>query len=155
MERINIELLMQNSILPSRAKLPSAINVPRFKVSGKLHTLQVNLSDTKYKALMRFIDTAIPKFGDGGVSAQTDVAIRSQAGATPAFLFPPNIFGSDTGSKYNRKDDADADAPEGDDVFVDAEDSTVQVKTQPCQICTRSVDLPSNVRVISGNKPLC
>jgi vacuolar protein sorting-associated protein 13A/C len=129
-ERINIELLMQNSILPSRAKLPSVIKIPRFKVSGKLHALQVNLSDTKYKVLMRFIDTAIPKFGDDEVDTRTDVSIRPQTGRTSTFRFPPNLFGSDPASKYNRKDDADTDAQEGEDEFVDAEDSAVQVKTQ-------------------------
>ncbi|THH34126.1 hypothetical protein EUX98_g96 [Antrodiella citrinella] len=63
LERTNIDLQVQNSIVPT------AYNLPRFKISGHLPSLQVNLSDTKYKALMRLIDVAIPHFDvdpDGG-----------------------------------------------------------------------------------------
>ncbi|KAF8509808.1 vacuolar protein sorting-associated protein 13 [Gautieria morchelliformis] len=125
-ERINIELLVQNSILPSRAKLPRVIKVPRFKASGKLHALQVNLSDSKYKAIMRFIDIAIPTFGDKEVTSQSVVTAGPRAGRNPAFPFPPGIFGSDPNSKYNLKDEVDEDPLDGEEEFVDAEDSTAQ-----------------------------
>lgn len=58
LERINIDLQVQNSIVPT------AYSLARFKVSGTLPTLNVNLSDTKYKALMRLVDVCIPKFDD-------------------------------------------------------------------------------------------
>ncbi|KAK7058962.1 Vacuolar protein sorting-associated protein 13 [Paramarasmius palmivorus] len=58
LERINIDLSVQNSIVPTYTQLA------KFKVSGKLPSLQVNLSDTKYKALMRLIDVSIPHFDD-------------------------------------------------------------------------------------------
>lgn len=49
---------VQNSIVPT------AYNLARFKVSGNLPTLQLNMSDTKYRSLMRLIDVCIPHFGD-------------------------------------------------------------------------------------------
>ncbi|KAJ7597035.1 vacuolar protein sorting-associated protein 13 [Mycena floridula] len=58
LERTNIALEVQNSVEPT------FINRPRFKISGNLPRLQVNMSDTKYKALMRLIDIAIPKLAD-------------------------------------------------------------------------------------------
>lgn len=57
-ERINIDLVVQNSIVPS------ALSLARIKVAGSLPTLQLNLSDVKYKSLMRLVDVCIPKFGD-------------------------------------------------------------------------------------------
>jgi vacuolar protein sorting-associated protein 13A/C len=59
LERINIELQVANSIVPT------AYSLARFKVAGKLPSLKANLSDTKYKSLMRLIDACIPKFDDG------------------------------------------------------------------------------------------
>jgi len=49
---------VQNSIVPT------AYNLARFKVSGTLPTLQLNMSDVKYRSLMRLIDVGIPHFGD-------------------------------------------------------------------------------------------
>jgi vacuolar protein sorting-associated protein 13A/C len=56
LERINIELQVENSIVPT------AYNIARFKITGKLPSLKANLSDMKYKSLMRLIDVCIPKF---------------------------------------------------------------------------------------------
>lgn len=58
LERISIDLQVQNSIVPT------AYSLARFKISGNLPSLKVNLSDTKYKSLMRLIDVCIPKFDD-------------------------------------------------------------------------------------------
>src|ERR1700683_159651 len=58
LERINIELQVENSIVPT------AYSLARFKVAGKLPSLKANLSDTKYQSLMRLIDVCIPKFDD-------------------------------------------------------------------------------------------
>jgi vacuolar protein sorting-associated protein 13A/C len=59
---VNIDLTAQNSIVPT------ARNLTRFKVFGKLPSLHVNFSDSKYKLLMRLIDVAIPHF-DGNDAA--------------------------------------------------------------------------------------
>ncbi|GAA5859573.1 hypothetical protein JCM8547_006147 [Rhodosporidiobolus lusitaniae] len=58
LERTSLKFLAQNCIL---AQAP---NLTRFKVGGSLPSLQVNLSDRKYKSLMRMIDVAIPKFDE-------------------------------------------------------------------------------------------
>lgn len=56
-EQINIDFLVQLSILPK------APNLTKLRVSGHLPLLHVTASDTKYKNLMKLIDVAIPKFG--------------------------------------------------------------------------------------------
>ena len=63
LERVNIELIAQNSIVPA------AKSIPRLKMSGRLPQLHLNFSDTKYKTLMRLLDITIPRFGDGDESA--------------------------------------------------------------------------------------
>jgi vacuolar protein sorting-associated protein 13A/C len=64
LERTNISLELQNSIVPT------AYTLARFKVSADLPTLQVNMSDEKYKSLIRLIEVSIPIF-DGGDSHDT------------------------------------------------------------------------------------
>lgn len=58
LERVNIGLTAQNSIVPS------AKSIPRLRMLGRLPQLHLNFSDTKYKTLMRLLDVAIPRFGD-------------------------------------------------------------------------------------------
>ncbi|KAF8640890.1 hypothetical protein AX17_000538 [Amanita inopinata Kibby_2008] len=58
LERINIDLQIQNSIVPT------VLSLARFKISGRLPLLKVNFSDSKYKALMRLVDVCIPNFGE-------------------------------------------------------------------------------------------
>nr|XP_019015055.1 vacuolar protein sorting-associated protein vps13 [Kwoniella pini CBS 10737]OCF53836.1 vacuolar protein sorting-associated protein vps13 [Kwoniella pini CBS 10737] len=57
LERINMSFSVQNAIA-------NAPNLTKFKVAGHLPELHVNFSDRKYKTLMKFIDVAIPKFGE-------------------------------------------------------------------------------------------
>lgn len=63
-EQINIDFLVQLSILPK------APNLTKLRVSGHLPLLHVTASDTKYKSLMKLIDVAIPKFGENNVEQQ-------------------------------------------------------------------------------------
>jgi vacuolar protein sorting-associated protein 13A/C len=55
-QRINVDFVVQTSILPK------APNLTKMKVSGRLPVLHATVSDAKYKTLMRIIDVAIPKF---------------------------------------------------------------------------------------------
>lgn len=55
-ERINMDFLLENSIIP---KDP---NVTKLRITGTLPILHASLSDKKYKSLMKLIDVAIPKF---------------------------------------------------------------------------------------------
>ena len=91
LERTNFDLQVQNSIVPS------AYSLARFKLSGHLPTLQVNMSDTKYKALMRLIDVAIPHFDDDDASARVSAAQRpstTQRHTATAFKIPSGFFGT-------------------------------------------------------------
>lgn len=131
LERINIDLQVQNSIVPT------AYNLARLKVSGHLPTLQVNLSDTKYKSLMRLIDVAIPKFDDGETGQrpppQPVVAPQSKTG----FRLTSGLFGT-VEQEYNVDDEGDKedlpdDPPsttvdEGDEFFEAEEGDTNEVR---------------------------
>lgn len=129
MERINVDLQVQNSIVPT------AYSLARFKVSGHLPALQVNLSDTKYKSLMRIVDVAIPNLDDEhgqGAPAPT-------GGQHPksAFRLPSAFFGT-SGPEYNI-DDGDKErkpeeptqgsaADEGDEFFEAEQGDTKGVR---------------------------
>ena len=63
LERINIDLVAKNSIVPT------VRGIPRVKVSGKLPNLHVNFSDSKYKTLIHLLDVTIPHFDDDGQQA--------------------------------------------------------------------------------------
>lgn len=65
-EQINIDFLVQMSILPK------APNLAKLRVSGHLPLLHVTASDTKYKSLMKLIDVAIPKFGENTTEEQPE-----------------------------------------------------------------------------------
>ena len=121
LERINIDLQVQNSIVPS------AFNLARFKVSGTLPTLQVNLSDTKYKSLMRLIDVCIPKFEDNYQAEIPAPPVRNVAGS---FQLASGLFGQ-TETEYNIDEDEDElDDSSGarEDQFFEAEDGTTEVR---------------------------
>ncbi|KAF5375265.1 hypothetical protein D9758_000284 [Tetrapyrgos nigripes] len=117
LERISIDLQVQNSIVPS------AFNLAKFKVSGKLPSLQVNLSDTKYKALMRLVDVSIPKLGD---SSQGENA-HPPAPKTPIIfpLVPGGLFGPSE-KEYHIDDDDDDDetASPKEEQFFEADDGS-------------------------------
>ncbi|KAJ7492621.1 vacuolar protein sorting-associated protein 13 [Mycena latifolia] len=103
LERISLDLQVHNSIVPT------AFNLARFKVSGHLPSLQVNLSDTKYKALMRLVDVCIPKFGDS------------------TFQLPSGLF-SQADTEYNvddEDDEADDASTGGEDKFFEADDGSI------------------------------
>ncbi|XP_006454344.1 hypothetical protein AGABI2DRAFT_114096 [Agaricus bisporus var. bisporus H97] len=86
LERINIHLDIHQSIVPT------AVNLARFKIAGNLPSLHVNISDSKYKALMRLIDTCMPSFSDNGQDLNPSMT-RSQI-HLPTFQMPVNLFGS-------------------------------------------------------------
>lgn len=122
-EKVSLGLQVHNSIVPS------ALNLARFKVSGKLPTLEVNLSDTKYKALMRLIDVCIPHFNDDDDST-LDVpkapAKTATRGVSSGFHLP-SLFESrreyNVDEHHNDEDDEEDPDNSKDDVFFEAEDS--------------------------------
>ena len=112
LERINIDLQVQNSIVPS------AHSLARFKVSGHLPNLQINLSDTKYKSLMRLIDVSIPHFDDDTSTPARPPLDKRKSGA---FRLPGGIFG--IGDQTYR--------PDNDLELSDTEDETESKGSQP------------------------
>ncbi|KAG2023495.1 hypothetical protein CC2G_001143 [Coprinopsis cinerea AmutBmut pab1-1] len=87
LEKISIGLQIQKSIVPSAATLT------QFKVLGNLPSLQLNLSDMKYRSLMRLIDVCIPKLDDtpeGAVAQRPMPHRRSASGYNLPRLFEPS-----------------------------------------------------------------
>ena len=126
LERTNIDLQVQNSIVPT------AYNLARFKVSGHLPSLQVNLSDTKYKSLMRLIDVAIPHFDGETVGEQPHPSVERPAAA---FRLPSGLFSSlepelELADSLDTKDSSQtvANAGDQDDQFFEAEEGGSQVR---------------------------
>ncbi|KAI1434010.1 vacuolar protein sorting-associated protein 13 [Xylaria sp. CBS 124048] len=64
-DKINVDFVVALSILPK------APNLTKVKISGHMPVLQVTVSDTKYKSLMKLIEVAIPKFGNEGQQTTT------------------------------------------------------------------------------------
>jgi vacuolar protein sorting-associated protein 13A/C len=99
--------------------VPKNIAFTKFKISGKLPTLQVNISDTKYKAVMCLIDVCIPHFDDD--SQEQPVALPTPAKITPGGLRLPLFTQGD--SEYNVEEDEGRE----DDKFFESEDGGGQV----------------------------
>jgi vacuolar protein sorting-associated protein 13A/C len=93
--------------------VPSVVNLARFKISGKLPTLQLNFSDSKYKSVLRLVDVTIPKF-DNGDHSPVDSAVAMQSNyplASGLFDLPETEYNVDDETDY---EDAEDDQP-GDD----------------------------------------
>ena len=124
-ERTNISLEVQNSIVPA------AYNLARFKVSANLPALQVNMSDAKYKSLMRLIDVCIPKLGDDTPSTLAPPPLPKQASS--GFQLP-SVF-SQVNTEYHVEEDDNEGENEGEgdpsnadeDLFFEASDGSMQV----------------------------
>ncbi|GAA6031882.1 hypothetical protein JCM8097_003317 [Rhodosporidiobolus ruineniae] len=128
LERTSLKFLAQNCILAS------APNLTRFKVSGSLPSLQVNLSDRKYKSLMRMIDVAVPKFGDDNPDnapssrPSLEAAPRHTSFAQSRSRVPRDdddhlSVGGETDSERGDEEESDEeDVKSGKDQFFDTED---------------------------------
>lgn len=69
-ERIDMNFLIELCILPGKTEFT------KFKISGHLPLLSVNLSDSKYKILMRIVDFIVPKTDDEEDKAKINTASR-------------------------------------------------------------------------------
>ncbi|KAI1120705.1 hypothetical protein F5Y10DRAFT_272813 [Nemania abortiva] len=130
-DKINVDFVVALSILPK------APNLAKVKVSGHMPVLQVNVSDTKYKSLMKLIDVAIPKLGSQGQQT-TDTQPRPRR---PRLL---SSASSRSGAGHGRKQSSnlfltqetaiilEEDSDNDSDEFEDAEDgnSNQQFKLQ-------------------------
>jgi vacuolar protein sorting-associated protein 13A/C len=88
--------------------VPSVVNLARFKISGKLPTLQLNFSDSKYKSALRLVDVTIPKFyNEGHSTVDSAVATLSGYQLSPGLFDPPE-------TEYNVDDETDYEDTEDD-----------------------------------------
>lgn len=62
-DRINMDFTIETCIVPKAADLT------KFRIKGHLPVLHAMISDSKYKALMRLLEFAIPKFDDSAPAA--------------------------------------------------------------------------------------
>ncbi|KAI0321342.1 hypothetical protein OF83DRAFT_1274656 [Amylostereum chailletii] len=108
-ERINLSLQVQNSIVPT------AVNLSKFKISGRLPSLHLNFSDTKYKSILRLVDVTIPHFGDATSHPS------SSADGPSSFQIPSGFF-SLPGVEYNLDDEEDGEGDEKDEHFFEAQE---------------------------------
>ena len=115
LERTSIDFSIQNSILPS------ALQLARLRVSGNLPELKVNLSNVKYKALMRLIDIAVPKLGEPEPQPKA-VPKRPEFQGLP---LSSNVF-AQSRHEYTVEEDGSVDGAGhvGGDEFYDASEGT-------------------------------
>lgn len=116
-DKINMEFLLEISILPKTASL----TLTKFRISGHLPTLSARVSDAKYKTMMRIIDVAIPKDEPSGgevsrPSSASDIALPSSRGRafSTAFGKRPDLVVFPEKEEDENGDDDD------DDKFVQA-----------------------------------
>ncbi|GAA6061937.1 hypothetical protein JCM10212_001505 [Sporobolomyces blumeae] len=125
LERTSLKFLAQNCILDA------APNLTRFKVSGSLPSLQLNISDRKYKSMMRMIDVAIPKFNPDAEKTVTTRPTLAKAPRHTSFAQSRSKVkedeedeelhvGEDTASEES--DDEDEEKEGGKDEFFDTPD---------------------------------
>lgn len=119
LERININLEVQNSIVPT------AYSLARFKVSANLPSLQVNMSDTKYKSLMRLVDVAIPNFDINSpeLVPRPNIKLEIPQNSRPSnFPLSAGLFGQKE-TPYTIDDFKDEEAADaGDEQFFEADE---------------------------------
>ncbi|KAK4542998.1 hypothetical protein LTR36_005996 [Oleoguttula mirabilis] len=79
-ERINMDFTIEACIIPKAADLT------KFRIVGHLPVLHAKLSDTKYKAIMKVLDFAIPKFDDDKKEAARPATADDKAKRRKSFL---------------------------------------------------------------------
>lgn len=114
LERTSIAFSIQNSILPS------ALQLARLRVSGNLPELKVNLSNVKYKALMRLIDIAIPKLGEPEPQPKR-IPKRPELQGLP---LSSNVF-AQSRHEYTVDEEGSEDGDDGDEFHDATEDAPV------------------------------
>lgn len=146
-DKINVDFVVALSILPK------APNLAKVKVSGHMPVLQVNVSDTKYKSLMKLIDVAIPKLGN----QEQQIADSQPPPSRPRLLSsasarsnfgrsgrrPSNLFLSQQ-TAIILEDDSDNDSDE----FEDAEDGR---SNQQLQVQQRNFEFRFAVDKLQGS----
>jgi vacuolar protein sorting-associated protein 13A/C len=84
-ERINMDFTIESCIVPKAADLT------KFRIKGHLPVLHANMSDAKYKALMKTLDFAIPKFDDRQPTKEQQTTSDAQKKAKRKSALPEDI----------------------------------------------------------------
>ena len=134
LERINISFTVQNAIAKAQS-------LTSFKIAGELPELRINFSDTKYKLLMRFIDSTIPDFGDDSPPEEIPRVVERdthQSTFRPRPVEEYNLEDTKSILSVNpepeeEKDDGSSSSEKGGDRFYDTHDDTTDVQRQALQ----------------------
>jgi len=94
-------------------------------MSGKLPSLQVNFSDSKYKSLLRLIDMCIPNFNDEGEGSVIGPP-KPTGRVAEGFKLRPTLFGQPE-TEYGFDDDVE-DSNSRDSLFFEADDGSTNVR---------------------------
>jgi vacuolar protein sorting-associated protein 13A/C len=156
-QRINVDFVVQTSILPK------APNLTKLKVSGRLPVLHAMVSDAKYKALMRIIDVAIPKFDEPSEipaarpsdkptgrprllsTASNRSRVKAERRQSTSHLLGAPFMTPQTAIILNDDDDLDKD---DDDEFEDAKDGSA---SQQLKMQQRSFEFKFAVDQLKGS----
>ncbi|KAI1358803.1 hypothetical protein F5Y08DRAFT_104397 [Xylaria arbuscula] len=145
-DKINVDFVVALSILPK------APNLTKVKVSGHMPVLQVTVSDTKYKSLMKIIDVAIPKLGNQEQQTNTQPrpkrprlisSASSRFNASHGRKRSSNLFLTQE-TAIILENDSDDDTDE----FEDAEDGT---SNQQLKLQQRNFELKFAVDKLQGS----
>lgn len=124
-ERIDMNFLIEMCILPGKSEFT------KFKISGHLPLLSINLSDSKYKILMKIVDFIVP------VDEEESAKIKQPTKR-------PQIVNANQTSANNIITERIWGAQEADYILPDsASDKTVDRPTSPTSIISKS-DMPKS-----------
>lgn len=120
-ERIDMNFLIEMCILPGKTEFT------KFKISGHLPLLSINLSDSKYKILMKIVDFIVPVDEDEKADQPTK---------------RPQIVNANQSSTDNIITQRFWGIPDADYILTDsASEKTVDIPTSPTSIISKS-DIP-------------
>ena len=132
-DKINVDFLVETCIVPKGTSLT------RFRISGHMPVLKANISDQKYKSLMKVIDFAIPKFGDDKAAKKIEPKAENGAALQPTKT-DEDRRGSFTfaAQRHELVMEEESVAGDGEQEFKDAKPSADQV---PLQMHTKNFEL--------------
>jgi vacuolar protein sorting-associated protein 13A/C len=106
-ERIDMNFLIEMCILPGKTEFT------KFKISGHLPLLSINLSDSKYKILMKIVDFIVPKSDDDNEEQATasrrpilDITAKSTGDVASSNVISERFWGSSQNNEIILPDSA-------------------------------------------------
>ena len=106
-DRINMDFTIESCIIPKTADLT------KVRIKGHLPVLHAHMSDNKYKALMKLLDFAIPKFDEPKAEKDRPQSADAQKKAKRKSVIPEDISRARSKSFQVSKDELVMDEEEG------------------------------------------